>query len=157
MPTAPATQTAPAGAPAVILIDDNPDHLELATLALEACCPPGSVLAFDDGARALDWLLGRGPHAGRDIGNQPLLVVVDLKMARLDGVEVLRVLRSHPATAAVPVVVHSSSLEAEDVQRSYAAGASGYQRKPAGLEELRTGMRRLCESWLGGAARQPAL
>lgn len=148
MPSAAAALPAPAGQPAVVVIDDNPDHLELATLALEGVCPPGSVLAFNESAQAIDWLLGRGLHAGRDTREQPRLVVVDLKMTQLDGVEVLRLLRAHPATAGVPVVVHSSSLEAEDVQRSYAAGASGYQRKANGLDELREAMRRLCAFWL---------
>ncbi len=134
--------------PTIVVIDDNPDHLELISMALEGCCPPEQVLTFGEGAQALDYLIGRGLHAGRDPAMQPRLVILDLKMVRMDGLEVLRTLRAHPRTASLPVVVHSSSVEKEDVARSYGAGASGYLRKATSFDELRQRMRGLCEQWL---------
>lgn len=143
--------------PTIVVVDDNPDHLELISMALEGSCPSEEVLTFGEGAQALDYLLARGPHAGRDTTVQPRLVILDLKMVRMDGLEVLRTLRNHPRTAGVPVVVHSSSVEKEDVARSYAAGASGYVRKATSFDELRQRMRALCEQWLapGAAAATP--
>lgn len=142
--------------PAILVVDDNPDHLELTVMALAECCDPGLVRTANEGLEALDYLFGRGTWAGRDTARQPRLVILDLKMVRMHGLEVLQAIRNDLRTRTLPVVIHSSSVEKEDVARSYAHGASGYLRKATSFDELRQRMRALHDFWiLNGAARAP--
>src|ERR1700712_5454991 len=106
--------------PAVLVVDDNPDHLELTVMALGECCDPQRIVTAEDGVHALDYLLGRGSQSGRDTRQQPRLVILDMKLIRLNGVEVLRAIRADPRTAAIPVIMHSSSIEKADVAACYA-------------------------------------
>jgi CheY-like chemotaxis protein len=146
-PATPSSQTA-APDTAILVVDDNPDHLELTVMALADCCDPGVVRTASEGLEALDYLFGKGSWAGRDTTRQPRLVILDLKMVRMHGLEVLQAIRGDDRTRTLPVVIHSSSVEKEDVARSYAQGASGYLRKATNFDELRQRMRALHDFWI---------
>ena len=133
---------------AILVVDDNPDHLELTVMALDEYCAPGEVVTATDGVEALDYLFGRGAHAARDTSQQPRLVILDMKLVRLHGLEVLKAIRQDPRTAAIPVVMHSSSTEKSDIAACYAAGANSYVRKATDYDEMRRKMRQLYDFWM---------
>ena len=133
---------------AILVVDDNPDHRELTVMALSECCDPESILTAPDGVEALDYLFARGPYAGRDTSRQPRLVILDMKLVRLHGLEVLRAIRQDPRTSAVPVVMHSSSTEKKDIAQCYANGANSYVRKATDYDELRRKMRQIHDFWM---------
>jgi CheY-like chemotaxis protein len=133
---------------AVLVVDDNPDHLELTVMALSECCDPKRIITAQDGVEALDYLLGRGEHAERDTRKQPRLIILDMKLIRLNGVEVLKAIRGDPRTAAIPVIMHSSSIEKADIAACYAHGANSYVRKATDFDELRRKMRRVYDFWV---------
>lgn len=133
---------------AILVVDDNPDHLELTVMALAECCDPYRIATAPDGVEALDYLLGRGAHAARDTRHQPRLIILDMKLIRMNGLEVLRVIRQEPWTAAIPVIMHSSSTEKADIAACYAAGANSYVRKATDFDELRRKMRQVYDFWM---------
>jgi two-component system response regulator len=133
---------------AILVVDDNPDHLELTVMALSECCDPHLIATASDGLEALDYLFGRGTHAERDTRLQPQLVILDMKLVRLHGIDVLKAIRSHPITTTVPVVMHSSSTEKGDIAACYAHGANSYVRKATDYDELRHKMRQVYEFWV---------
>jgi two-component system response regulator len=134
---------------AILVVDDNPDHLELTVLALGECCAVADIATATDGVEALDYLFGRGAHAARDTRRQPRLVVLDMKLVRMHGLEVLQAIRADVRTAALPVVMHSSSTERNDIAACYAAGANSYVRKATDFDELRRKMREMYDYWIG--------
>jgi len=141
---------------AILVVDDNPDHLELTVMALGECCDPQQIATAADGVEALDYLFGRGNHAGRDTTRQPRLVILDMKLVRLHGLDVLKAIRADERTATVPVVMHSSSTEKGDIAACYAAGANSYVRKATDYDELRRKMRQVHDFWLTvNERRQP--
>lgn len=142
--------------PAILVVDDNPDHLELTVLALQECCEPALIATATDGVEALDWLHGRGRHAERDTSRLPRLVLLDMKLARLHGLDVLRALRADARTAALPVAMHSSSTQQADIAACYAAGANSYIGKATDYDELRRKMRHAFEFWVRVNERGPA-
>lgn len=131
----------------ILVVDDNPDHLELIVMALAECCDPQDIATASDGVEALHYLLGR--EATRDGNALPKVVILDMKLVRMHGLEVLTALRAHPHTATLPVVIHSSSTEKGDIAACYAQGANGYVRKATDYDELRHKMRQLHGFWLG--------
>ena len=133
---------------AVLVVDDNPDHLELTVMALAECCDPERIVTAADGLEALDYLHGTGKYEGRDTRKQPNLVLLDMKLIRLNGVQVLRAIREDQRTAAVPVIMHSSSTEKADIAACYAAGANSYVRKATDFDDLRRKMRRVHDFWI---------
>ena len=133
---------------AILVVDDNPDHLELTVMALAECCDTAEIATAGDGVEALDYLFGRGAHASRDIARQPQLVILDMKLVRLHGLEVLKAMRKDPRTATIPVVMHSSSTEKSDMAACYAHGANSYVRKATDYDELRRKMRQLYDFWM---------
>ena len=133
---------------AVLVVDDNPDHLELTVMALGEACDPARIATAEDGLAALDFLLGRGQHAGRDTSQQPQVIILDMKLIRMNGVQVLRAIRSDPMTAAIPVIMHSSSTEKADIAACYANGANSYVRKATDFDELRRKMRQVYDFWV---------
>lgn len=133
---------------AILVVDDNPDHLELTVLALAECCDPSSIATASDGVEALDYLFGRGAHAARDAARQPRLVILDMKLVRMHGLEVLKAIRQDSRTATIPVVMHSSSTEKNDIAACYASGANSYVRKATDFDELRRKMRQVHDFWL---------
>lgn len=132
----------------ILVVDDNPDHLELTVMALSECCDPQDIATASDGVEALDYLLGRGSHAGRDASRLPRMVILDMKLVRLHGLEVLKAIRADAHTATLPVVMHSSSTERGDIANCYAAGANSYVRKATDYDELRRKMRQVHDFWL---------
>src|ERR1700746_385859 len=94
--------------PSILVVDDNPDHLELTVMALAECCDTREIVTAAAGWEALDSLFGRGAHAGRDTGAQPRLIILDMKLVRLHGLDVLKAVRQDRRTATIPVVMHSS-------------------------------------------------
>ncbi|WP_298923932.1 response regulator [uncultured Ramlibacter sp.] len=133
---------------AILVVDDNPDHLELTVMALSECCDVSSIATASDGVEALDYLFGRNSHAGRDTRQQPRLVILDMKLVRMHGLEVLKALRADPRTAVLPVVMHSSSTEKSDIAACYANGANSYVRKATDYDELRRKMRQVYAFWM---------
>lgn len=134
--------------PAVLVVDDNTDHLELTVLALSECCEAGEVLALADSQEALDFLFAQGRHAGRASRRLPRLVILDMKLLPLSGLQVLRAIRTDPRTARLPVVMHSSSIEKTDIAACYAAGANSYIGKASNYDELCRRMRQVYEFWV---------
>jgi two-component system response regulator len=133
---------------AILVVDDNPDHLELTVMALSECCDPQQIATATDGVEALDYLFGRAAHAGRDTSLQPRLAILDMKLVRLHGLDVLKAIRADERTATLPVVMHSSSTEKGDIAACYAAGANSYVRKATDYDELRRKMRQVHDFWL---------
>jgi two-component system response regulator len=133
---------------AILVVDDNPDHLELTVMAISECCDMDEIATASDGVEALDYLFARGAHAGRDPAWQPRLVILDMKLVRLHGLDVLKAMRQDPRTATIPVVMHSSSTEKTDIAACYAHGANSYVRKATDYDELRRKMRQVHDFWM---------
>ena len=133
---------------AILVVDDNPDHLELTVLALSECCDADKIATASDGVEALDYLFGRGAYMGRDTSHLPRLVILDMKLVRMHGLEVLKAIRQDKRTASLPVVMHSSSTEKNDIAACYASGANSYVRKATDFDELRRKMRQVHDFWM---------
>ena len=119
----------------ILLVDDSPRDTELALDALEQNNLANEVVALRDGAEALDYLYRRGEFADRPNGN-PAVILLDLKMPKVDGIEVLRQIRSDPRLKMIPVVVLTSSREEQDLVRSYELGVNAYIVKPVQFQEF---------------------
>ncbi len=131
----------------VLVVDDDRDYCELAVAAL-AACGQRKVLCVHDGDDALDYLQGRGEYKGRDVNSQPRLVLLDLKLVKVHGLEVLTQLRGQRATTEVPVVVLSGSDDQALLRQCYDAGANSVVRKTMDSTELERKMRGIFEFWL---------
>ena len=130
----------------ILLVEDNPRDAELALEALGEHHLANEVVHLRDGAEALDYLYRRGAFAGRS-GGQPAVVLLDLKMPRVDGLEVLRQMRGDPALTLIPVVVMTSSREEQDVVTSYALGVNAYMVKPVHFHEFVEAVKQLGGFW----------
>jgi two-component system response regulator len=133
---------------AILLVEDNPDHRDLALAALHECCDPARIVAAGDGVEALDFLFARDRFSERDARKQPRLVIMDVRLPRLDGVAVLKAMRDDPLTQSVPVIMVSGSGERDELDRCYEAGANSVMRKSLDAEELRRKMRRAYDFWI---------
>ena len=133
---------------AVLLVEDNPDDIELARLAFAEAGIEHPLVVAHDGAQALDYLFARGAHADRDPGDLPALVLLDLNLPRLDGREVMRAIRAEPRTRALPVVALSSSAQPFDIDASFASGVDSYLQKPVDFGRFIEDVRRLRARWL---------
>jgi two-component system response regulator len=132
----------------ILLVEDNPDDEELTLLAFEKSRIANEVVVARDGVEALDYLFGTGPHVGRDVTVLPQLVLLDLKLPKIDGREVLRRVRADPRTKRLPVVVLTSSREEQDLIESYDVGANSYVRKPVDSVQFTEAIRQLQLYWL---------
>jgi len=132
----------------ILLTEDNPDDEELTLLALKESHLLYQVVVAHDGVEALDYLFGEGQHADRDPHHRPELILLDLKLPRLNGLEVLERLRGDARTQLIPVVVLTSSSEEEDVIASYRLGANSYVRKPVEFRRFAEAVRSLGLYWL---------
>lgn len=132
----------------ILLVEDNPDDAALTLHALETNQITNPVLVARDGVEALDYLFATGSHADRDPGELPTLVLLDLKLPRIDGLEVLRRLRADARTRLLPVVILTSSNEDEDRFRGYSLGANSYVRKPVDFDEFVRAAGQLGLYWL---------
>jgi two-component system response regulator len=132
----------------ILLVEDNPSDEKLTLRGFKRSGVANEIVVARDGAEALDYLFCTGSHAGRDPGDLPALVLLDLKLPRIDGLEVLRRLRADARTALLPVVILTASREDEDVVRSYSLGANAYVRKPVDFTEFADAARTLGLFWL---------
>lgn len=133
----------------ILVVEDNPDHLELTVLTLKEHGVTAEIVVACDGAGALDFLFGRGEHSARDTRKQPHLILLDMRLPKLSGLDVLRSVRANPLTAMVPVVMLTSSSEASDIAASYRLGANGFVRKPVDFEAFSEKLNSLQTFWLG--------
>lgn len=132
----------------ILLVEDNPDDELLTLRALKKKHVPSKVVVAHDGVEALDYLFATGVHANRDQDAMPRLVLLDLKLPRIDGLEVLRRMRSEEKTRLVPVVVLTSSREQQDLLDSYGLGANSYIRKPVNFVQFTETVEQLNTYWL---------
>jgi two-component system response regulator len=140
----------------ILLVEDNRSDEKLTLFALQECGVANEVVVQRDGAAALDYLFGTGKHAGRDLASQPSVVLLDLKLPRVDGLEVLRRIRADERTRLLPVVILTASREDEDIVRSYSLGANAYVRKPVDFAEFALAAKTLGLFWLLLNERPPS-
>ena len=136
------------GSKFILLVEDNPDDEALTLRALRKNNITNEVVVSHDGVEALDFLFSSGTHAGRDPHEMPALVLLDLKLPKVDGLEVLRRVRSHELTRRLPVVVLTSSREEGDISNSYQLGASSYIVKPVDFLKFMEIIRTVGQYWL---------
>ena len=132
----------------ILVVEDSPDHLELTVLTLREHGVTAEIAVARDGAQALNYLFGQGIHADRDTHRQPAFVLLDMKLPRLSGLDVLRSIRSNPMTALIPVVMLTSSSEQSDMVACYQSGANGFVRKPVDFGEFTEKLNSLQAYWL---------
>ncbi len=132
----------------ILLVEDNPDDEALTLRALKKNNIGNELVIVRDGAEALDFLFGTGAFAGRDPSQLPQVVLLDLKLPKIDGLEVLRRVRENPITQLLPVVILTSSKEEQDMITSYKLGANSYVRKPVDFNQFVTAVRQLGLYWL---------
>ena len=132
----------------ILLVEDNPNDAELTIRALHKKHIANNIIHLRDGASALDFLYGKGEFENRDIQNRPKIILLDLKMPKVDGIEVLRRIKSSELTKRIPVVVLTSSKENPDIERAYALGANSYIVKPVELEGFTKAIAELGFYWL---------
>jgi two-component system response regulator len=132
----------------ILLVEDNADDEELTLLALKESNIVNEIVVAHDGVEALDYLFGTGSYAGRALARMPQLILLDLKLPKLDGREVLERLRADPRTRLVPVVVMTASSEEQDIIASYQLGANSYVRKPVEFHRFVEAVRQLGLYWL---------
>ncbi|VAW82908.1 Response regulator receiver protein [hydrothermal vent metagenome] len=132
----------------ILLVEDNPDDEALTLRALKRNNILSKVVVVRDGAEALDFLFAKGAHSGRDANKSPEVVLLDLKLPKLDGLEVLRRIREDPLTRRLAVVILTSSNEERDIIASYDLGANSYIRKPVDFNQFMEAVRQLGVYWL---------
>jgi two-component system response regulator len=132
----------------ILLVEDNATDEKLTLRAFSKCGIANQVVVVRDGAEALDYLFCSGPYADRDITIGPALVLLDLKLPRVDGLDVLRRVRADERTRLLPIVVLTASREEEDIIRSYSLGANAYVRKPVEFGEFAQAAKALGMFWL---------
>ena len=132
----------------ILLVEDNPKDEALTLRALKKSNIANDVIVVRDGVEAVDYLFGTGPYAGRDTTVQPQVMLLDLKLPKLDGLQVLQKIRGDERTRRLPVVVFTSSNEEEDIIGSYNLGANSYVRKPVDFEHFVEATKQLGLYWL---------
>lgn len=132
----------------ILLVEDNPDDEALTLRAFHKNRIANQVIVARDGVEALDYLFGTGVHAGRDMSVSPAVVLLDLKLPRVDGLEVLRRVRADARTNLLPVVILTTSREQQDIYEAYQLGANSYIRKPVDFEQFIYAVGQLGLYWL---------
>ena len=131
----------------ILLVEDNPDDEALTLRALKKNNILNEVVVAHDGVEALDYLFGKGVYADRDMSLMPHLILLDLKLPKMDGLEVLRHLRTDDRTRILPVVILTSSKEEQDLINGYSLGANSYVRKPVDFSQFSESVRQLGLYW----------
>jgi two-component system response regulator len=132
----------------ILLVEDNPDDEALTLRALKQNRIDNSVVVVRDGAEALDYLFGKGKYAERDLNAMPALILLDLKLPKMDGLEVLEKLRANPLTSLLPVAILTSSREEHDLIAGYKLGLNSYILKPVDFDQFTEAVRNLGRYWL---------
>ena len=132
----------------ILLVEDNPSDVGLTQRALAKSHVSNELVVAEDGQEALDYLFGAGAHAGRDVTELPALVLLDLKLPKVDGLQVLRQIRADDRTRRLPVVILTTSKEEQDVAQSYDLGANSYIRKPVDFTQFAQAVEHLGLYWL---------
>jgi CheY-like chemotaxis protein len=132
----------------ILLVEDNPDDIDLTLRAFRKSHIANEIVVAHDGVEALDYLFATGPYAHRDPNTLPQVVLLDLKLPRIDGLHVLEEIRSNPKTRLLPVVILTSSTEQRDLANGYRLGANSYIRKPVDFQEFVEAVRQLGLYWL---------
>lgn len=132
----------------ILLVDDNPDDVFLTIRALIKSNIANEIVTANDGIEALDFLLGRGKYAGRDLSQMPIVTLLDLKMPKMDGLDVLKEIRSNSLTRNLPVVILTASKEDIDIINSYGLGCNAYVRKPVDFNQFLGTVKDLGLFWL---------
>lgn len=132
----------------ILLVEDNPNDVKLTLHAFKTANLANTVHVARDGVEALEFLFCTGPHADRSVQETPKLVLLDLKLPRLDGHEVLKRIKGDPRTSGIPVVVLTSSSEERDVMKTYDGGANSYIIKPVDFEQFTESVRDIGKYWL---------
>jgi two-component system response regulator len=141
----------------ILLVEDNPDDVDLTLRAFKKNNITNQVINAKDGVEALDYLRGTGMYAGRDTKELPVVVMLDLKLPKISGMEVLRNLRQDELTTLIPVVVLTSSTEQKDVVEGYKLGANSYIRKPVDFEQFVEAVKLLGLYWTLWNVAAPSL
>ena len=132
----------------ILLVEDNPDDVELTKMAFEKNNIANRVIVARDGVEALDYMFGTGLYAGRNAKDIPIVILLDLKLPKIDGLGVLKSIRQNEFTRLTPVVILTSSAEEKDVINGYNMGASSYIRKPVNFEQFTDAIKHLGLYWL---------
>ncbi len=132
----------------VLLVEDNPDDVELTLRALKKHKVSNQIIIVRDGAEALDWLLCAGKYAARDSSVRPAVVLLDLKLPKVGGLDVLKRIRSEESIRLLPVVILTTSNEHRDILESYSNGCNSYVRKPVDFGQFAEAVRQLGLYWL---------
>jgi len=148
---APLANTAPQGIQPcdMLLVEDNPLDLEIALRSFRKAGGARHIQVARDGAEALDFVFGEGRHAGRRLADAPRMILLDLKLPKVDGLEVLARLKADPRTRHIPVVMLTTSHQQRDLQQSYQLGVNSYLVKPVALEDFVRLAREITAYWLG--------
>jgi CheY-like chemotaxis protein len=132
----------------ILLVEDNVDDVELAVHALRAEKLANHISMARDGEEALDFVFCRGVHSNRTFENPPRLILLDLKLPKVDGLDVLRAIKTDPRTKAIPIVIMTSSREERDLVESYKLGVNAYVQKPVDFDKFRSVVKELGLFWL---------
>jgi len=132
----------------ILLVEDNPSDVKLTKRALEQNQIANQLIVAEDGREALDYLFGLGQYSGRDIHDVPAVVLLDLKLPRVDGLEVLKEIRANEHTSVLPVVILTSSDQEKDLIDGYKLGANSYIRKPVDFQQFVEAVRNVGLYWL---------
>jgi|ERR1035437_3440779 DNA-binding response OmpR family regulator len=132
----------------ILLVEDNPDYVILTERAFKKNNISNKVIVAKDGVEALDYLFGKGMYAGRDVKDMPVVILLDLKLPKISGLEVLKTIRQNEFTKLLPVVILTSSAQEEDVVNGYKLGANSYVRKPVDFKEFVEAIKLLGLYWL---------
>lgn len=132
----------------ILLVEDNPDDVDLTLRALKKNNIKNEIVVAGDGAEALDYLFGTGKYSGRDLMMMPTIILLDLKLPKIDGLEVLRRIRANKLTKLLPVVILTSSSEEQDIINGYSLGVNSYVRKPVDFNQFAEAVSQLGLYWL---------
>lgn len=132
----------------ILLVEDNPTDIELTLHALRKNKPEKHVAIAHDGAEAWDYLFSRGAHSSRPVGDPPQLILLDLKLPKLSGIQLLKKIKTEQGTKTIPVVVLTSSTEERDIIESYALGVNSYIVKPVDFDQFTNAVQQISFYWL---------